>query len=415
MSALMRRPLPRADVRHRPIGAGYPVWVFFAQLSFVRFMFVDFGTVHGLNPQPQFLLSLVIGLPMVVLAPRGTFARTRVSLTVVLFFTWWTLSYVWSTLRVTWVSESMTVFASIMALTMIASALPMEHLRSVWLNTLYAMVAYTFLFTAAKPSSTVLANDTTGGIANVGWHGPFNHKNNLASFMIVGMVVVLSLERVTWRRRTAVGLMFLLVLLTRSGTGGGAMFATLAVYVIAGRYAKQSTRRGGAMLAMSVLLSIVAISAASLIVPSILQLYGKDPTLTGRTKIWSSVLTAIRAKPLTGYGFGGVWVDPSKEPTRSILHRIGFVVFHSHNGALELMIELGIIGLVLYFGVFIAVLDGGCRILRANPAIGRLVLAYCMFVFISSFTEVLTLGPWLSLLVFLRVLSLRLLSEDPSG
>ena len=415
MSALMRRPVPRADVRHRALGAGYPVWVFFAQLSFVRFVFVDFGTVHGLNPQPQFVLSLLIVVPMVALAPRGTFGRTRISLSVVLLFTWWTLSYLWSTLRVTWVSESMTVFASMVALTMIASALPLERLRSVWLNTLYAMVAYTFLFTAAKPSSTVLLNDATGGIANVGWHGPFNHKNNLASFMIVGMIVVLSLESVTWRRRTAVSLMFLLVLLTRSGTGGGAMFATLAVYALAGRYAKQSTRRGGAMLAMSVLLSIVAISAASLVGPSILQLYGKDPTLTGRTKIWSSVLTAIRAKPWTGYGFGGVWVDPSKEPTRSILRRIGFVVFHSHNGALELMLELGVIGLMLYLAVFVATVDGGCRILRAKPSIGRLVLAYCMFVFISSFTEVLTLGPWLSLLVFLRVLSLRMLSEAPSG
>lgn len=405
------RPLPRSDVRHQAVGVGYPLWVLFAQASVVVFMFIGFDTIGHVSPQPYFALSVVLIAAMVLFAPRGTFRRTRVSVSVVLFLSWWMLSYTWSTSRATWISKSMSQFVAILSLTMVASVLPMERLRGVWLGGLYAMVAYTFLYTVTVPGSTTANDAATGGIANVGWHGPFDHKNILASFMVVGMLSVLTFEHNIWRRRLGVAAMVALVLLSRSGTGAGAMAASLAILALTGRYAKHSARKGGALVTMSMLASVIAISGASLFLPSILKLYGKDITLTGRTDIWAGVWPAIRDKQWTGYGWGGVWVDPSREPTTSILRRIGFVVFHAHNGALELMLELGVVGLALYLCVFAAAVDGGRRLLKVDPALGQLVLAYCMLVFISSVTEVLVVGPWLSILVFLRVLSMRTLAE----
>ncbi len=54
---------------------------------------------------------------------------------------------------------------------------------------------------------------------------------------------------------------------------------------------------------------------------------------------WSGVWQAIKAeRPREGYGIGGVWSDPSVDPARTILRGLGFTVFHSHNGYLEMLL-----------------------------------------------------------------------------
>ena len=40
------------------------------------------------------------------------------------------------------------------------------------------------------------------------------------------------------------------------------------------------------------------------------ELIGKERTLTGRTDIWTSLLSSVKAKPWTGYGYGVYWLDP---------------------------------------------------------------------------------------------------------
>jgi O-antigen ligase len=264
-------------------------------------------------------------------------------------------------------------------------------------------------------TSTRLADPLSGYVQNIGWLGPFNHKNNLAAFMVASMVVVLALEKNTARRRVAVASMLALVFLTRSGTGAGGMVATLVVFFTVRRYARQTARQGGMLAALAAMLGLVGVSVASVFLPSILQLYGKDLTFTNRTDIWAAVWPAIRARPWTGYSWGGVWLQPQTEPTGAILQRLGFAVFHAHNGAIEMILEIGLIGFGFYLCIFFATMDGGRRLLRSHPDVGAMIIAFGVFIVVSSFTEVLTLGPWLTALVLLRALSLRLLHETAAA
>lgn len=409
------RPLPRADVRHQGAGAGYPIWVLIGQVLIGFFIFIDFNTIKGINPQPRFALTILMIGAMVMFSPRGTIGRTRISASVWLLVGWWLLSYAWTTGTYQWISITTTQVGSILAMTVVASVLPRPRLDKALLVSVYAMTVYTYLYTAVTPGATITNDAATGAISNVGWHGPFNHKNNLASFMVVAMLLVLTLESEAWRRRLAVTAMALLVVLSRSGTGNGGMFAAIAVYFLMRRVSRESARRGGALLSGWLLTALVTIGVGSVFLPSLLRLYGKDPTLTGRTDIWAGVWPAIRARPWTGYGWGGVWSDPSREPTFSILRRIGFIVFHSHNGALEIMLELGVVGLALMSCVFGSTAAGGWRLLRIEPALGCTVVAYCMLVLASSVTEVLVTGPWLTWLVFFRALSMRVIAEHDEG
>jgi exopolysaccharide production protein ExoQ len=66
---------------------------------------------------------------------------------------------------------------------------------------------------------------------------------------------------------------------------------------------------------------------------------GRDETLTGRTGVWAGVLPAAMGQPILGHGFAAFW-----NPTRGLLYDIN----EAHNGYLEIILELGFVGLVLF-------------------------------------------------------------------
>ena len=409
---LLRRPVPRTDEGARPFGAGQPLWMVTSQAYLVLFLLADFDIVK-INPKPHFALSMLVLATIVLLAPRGLVRSMRVSMPVVVFVAWWMLSFVWTPAHGEWFNKSITQLSPLLIMTLIGSVLPWKRLIETWLALIYGAIAYTFAFTVLNYSrATTLTDASTGALVNSGWRGPFQHKNTLALFMVFGIVFVLAFEKKRRCRRCAVVLMVLLVALSRSGTGSACLATVLLSVFWCRRYLRQSVRKGSTLIVISFFGSIVGVGAIATFVPAILKLYGKDPTLTGRTEIWSAVVSAIARKPWTGYGWGGVWTDPTREPTFSIVRKLGFIVFHAHNGPLEIMIELGVIGLVVYLAAFGATLLGGWRLLRVRPALGEVVVSYCVLMFVASFSEAVVFGPWLALLVMLHAMSQRAKAED---
>lgn len=59
-------------------------------------------------------------------------------------------------------------------------------------------------------------------------------------------------------------------------------------------------------------------------------------------------------------------MNGSTEPTVTILRTIGFQVFHAHNGALEMMLEIGLAGFLLYLLVLVSTIVHGARVLRVE-------------------------------------------------
>lgn len=88
----------------------------------------------------------------------------------------------------------------------------------------------------------------------------------------------------------------------------------------------------------------------------VLQSLGRDPTLTGRTDIWGSVLVQIRERPWTGYGWNSIW-HLGTQPSQELWDRAGFVFYHAHDGYLDVVLQLGLVGLVLT----VVILLGGVK------------------------------------------------------
>nr|WP_281063183.1 O-antigen ligase family protein [Ancylobacter gelatini] len=94
--------------------------------------------------------------------------------------------------------------------------------------------------------------------------------------------------------------------------------------------------------------------AVGMTLPEILKHSVGDPTLSGRTDIWDFVLIEISHRPWLGAGYGAFWdvgldADPVlRAPPGTFLSEVAVGYLNqAHNGFLEVMLHVGIIGLML--------------------------------------------------------------------
>jgi O-antigen ligase len=108
---------------------------------------------------------------------------------------------------------------------------------------------------------------------------------------------------------------------------------------------------------------------------------GKDTTLTGRTDLWTVALVMIHRHPWLGYGFGGFWrgvVGDSGE----FWTAVGWPAPHSHNGFIDLTLDLGLVGLAIFIAGLVTALVAAVARLRS----GRTTGGVAPFVLLSFFT-----------------------------
>ncbi len=76
--------------------------------------------------------------------------------------------------------------------------------------------------------------------------------------------------------------------------------------------------------------------------------FGKDTTLSGRVDIWNFVWNDIEKRFLLGYGFATYWIMGSSRLEIFASYFEGFMVNEAHNGYLEIVLQLGLIGFVCF-------------------------------------------------------------------
>jgi O-antigen ligase len=133
--------------------------------------------------------------------------------------------------------------------------------------------------------------------------------------------------------------------------------------------------------------AVVSVSFATLFLNvggDVLSTMGRNPTLTGRTYIWDALLT-IPTNPILGTGFESFWLGERLKILWSVPILEG--INEAHNGYLELYLNLGWIGLILFAGIMIAGYRNVLRLLDKDPEAGRLRLGFFVIAVIYDFTE----------------------------
>ena len=199
-----------------------------------------------------------------------------------------------------------------------------------------------------------------------GWRGVIPERTSEAQaiFFLLTPALYFSRQRLSWYRIFYVGLLLLMLVAARSATSLiilALYVATMAVIYVSGRLASKAVLFLYACAVLGVGLVLVLLLTN---LNDFVSVFGRDLTLTGRTDIWSALLPSIGKHPLLGYGFYSFWLGLKGESANLII-RLHWVFGYAHNGFLEIVLQLGLIGLALVLTTL------GQALFRAGKLVGR--------------------------------------------
>jgi exopolysaccharide production protein ExoQ len=255
-------------------------------------------------------------------------------------------------------------------------------------------LSYSLALSAAGSIALVIISPNIGimqaeGLAG-NWRGVFVHKNGLGEAMAIGIFAQLYL--LSSRIGSTIWNFFWLsvfsslLILAKSGTQwvvSSLYFTSFFLYI-----AWLQHKLLGYAFACLTAFILVAVGVALAVDPgSVLDLLGKDPTLTGRTDIWAVVLQLIAQKPLLGWGYNAI-LTGGDSIDYWIADQLGDKLPHAHNAWLQVTLQVGLVGLFLILVVVATALWRGLRCcLTGVRPLGFFSLMYFIGISLNSFSE----------------------------
>jgi exopolysaccharide production protein ExoQ len=199
--------------------------------------------------------------------------------------------------------------------------------------------------------------------------GIFTQKNVLGQVMAAGLLASMHILRAAASRQARFwsvvrSIVFLvMVLASKSSTS-----ISVTLYLCLMTFFICLYRRGGLTRDLGTSLAVLsgAIALALTLFPDpLLEILGKDATLTGRTELWSVVVDNIYERPIAGWGYCAFW-GLSNPAANAISAQWGWRVPSAHNGLLEMLVEVGVIGTILISVIFLRSVWLAYRCLRTS-------------------------------------------------
>lgn len=219
--------------------------------------------------------------------------------------------------------------------------------------TMVLVIVLSVLFVVFLPQYGVAYDSAHFG----NWQGIYHQKNMLGRAAVLAVLVF---GLVKWKgiskRFRWISVVVSLAIAILSGSATAIVALALLLLWIPGLKLLR-VRRSHAIPLWSLGLMVAAVVLALAIANfgKLLLVLGRDATLTGRTELWSAVLNAISRKMWLGYGFNAFWRGMQGE-SATVLIAVRWAVVFAHNGFLDLALQLGIVGLVLFMIGYVAAL-----------------------------------------------------------
>jgi exopolysaccharide production protein ExoQ len=374
----------------RPSSAGVEgtsiIWCI-AVLSFPLLMLAEF-----IGPIGPYLFS---GLWMLV----GAFTlRTSIQ---ALFFRWqiWAfaafalISAIWSPIPVLTIRYSLELALTIGVAALAAYHLPPRKIVTATSCSFFLVAVCSVVF--GRWGYDYLANTPV-------FMGVFASKNQLAFFtnqMLLANLAIVGDSEYKFKTRL-INMMFAifaiyLVVVTRSASAW--VLSVLGACILFANFKISRLKKESKIIHILILCAALLLIAIIVFIilnddtSYILNLVGKDTTLTGRTFLWERALSLIPQRPILGVGFGAFWQPnfPEAENLWRMFRIPNPSGFHFHNTYFETTIELGIIGcsiLMFFIGTTLANL---CRWSWSERSmVSSYFLATLITFLVRSFVEV---------------------------
>jgi O-antigen ligase len=229
------------------------------------------------------------------------------------------------------------------------------------------------------------------------WRGVLDHKNPF-SFQMANTASLWILYAVKDRKYRYLSLFITLIALVglQKGCSGASRVLTVVLISLWSYLAvlKKLPVKWGFLCFILFLVGSIGISILVLnnLEAIIVEGLKKDMTLTGRTEFWPLIIERINQNnPLFGYGMAGFW-QPGRgleNPAYGIIvAKSGFVPPHSHNGFIDIICELGWVGLLLFtLSFFNNILRGIKYLVKESFPESGLPLYLLTFTLMTNLTE----------------------------
>jgi exopolysaccharide production protein ExoQ len=259
-----------------------------------------------------------------------------------------------------------------------------------------ALLIGSIIFALAYPQYGVEVGE---GTLKNSWRGLTSQKNQFGMLASFGVVLWLHAwfnnEKKWWVAFPFIALSFACVLLSRSSTS--LMSTTLSTfYMLMVMVAPKSLRRFmpyivsafASLVVIYALAVLNVIPGMSVLLDPITSLTGKDMTFSNRSAIWDIIKEHVQLAPLLGSGYGAYWTGPTPaSPSYVFLGRMYFYPTQSHNGYLEVVNDLGFVGLFCLIGYLVSWVYQSLQLMKFDRGQGMLFLAIFFQQAITNLSE----------------------------
>jgi O-antigen ligase len=316
-----------------------------------------------------YILSLACILPFI----KPVWRELRRNALIFSILGWAILSVIWSENPSTSAANSFRMAINLVLVVYLFERYSPNDIQKLILLVGYVAAAGSVFLVFAFPQYGL---QSRGSYALGAWEGIFGQKNICGLEMLILLLPAFFVQLTgTYTKILRVGyIATVLVIIVMTRSAGAWVVSSLCLAFIA--FLKLTTRmaKKDVVAVLFVTAGVAAVIGAIALANYDILMYalGKDPTMTGRTQLWKGLAPLILRRPIVGYGYMAFWQGVLAGPSRSLalhLHWLGLA--GAENGVLEMWLELGIVGLLLYVVVFLrAVKDAFyCLGRGASPAV----------------------------------------------
>jgi O-antigen ligase len=238
------------------------------------------------------------------------------------------------------------------------------------------------------PAAGIWKVDASGA-----WRGLYYHKNHLGMLTTFMLFPAFFAKPKTQLERVGLIAYFLLSLVLVAFSQSRTAWLLFVICLVAIGFVKLYPRLPSReRMLLTIGIAVLTFVTAAVAVTSYREIaisLGKDPTLTGRTVIWSAVWKAVGRHPVIGYGYKAFWLPTTQSDALNVQMAVGNVrLNNSENGILEMWLELGVIGVSLLVLTVAQACRNGLRALNKSnspQAVGWFVMI--LFFNLLSFVD----------------------------
>jgi exopolysaccharide production protein ExoQ len=244
-----------------------------------------------------------------------------------------------------------------------------EHLMQLLIFMGVASALLSIFFALALPAYGVFQGYEGGA-----WQGICDHKNTLGISMAFLLTPVFFTSSYGRGRRLLYGALLLFLIYKSQSRSAWFDTAAMIFFVAWLNLARRIRVRELAPIVLTTaIIGVTAVVLGSHFWPMLTASVGKDPTMTGRSEIYTEVWRSILKRPVLGYGFGAFWYSGNYESQRIGLAIRWPNIGYAESGILDLALQTGLLGVGLLILMIGNAAGQGIRLLRSphySPKIG---------------------------------------------